>query len=100
MSAPNVALHDVVSTLRAEHLLGDDGLAYLDSRPGQQPWYIRAMVGFGAWLASLLLIGFVASFSILVDGGYAFIGLGTDEASLAEGQQTFASGKRIDWRLR
>lgn len=75
MSAPNVALHDIVSTLQAEHLLSDDGLAYLDSRHGQQPWYIRAMVGFGAWLASLLLIGFVASFSMLVDGGYVFIGL-------------------------
>ena len=75
MSEPNVALHDVVSTLRAEHLLGDDDLTYLDSRPDQQPWYIRAMVGCGAWLASLLLIGFVASFSMLMDGGYVFIGL-------------------------
>lgn len=75
MSMRNVALHEVVSTLQAEDLLGDDGLAYLDSRPDLQPWYIRAMVGFGAWLASLLLVGFVTSFSLLMDGGYAFIGL-------------------------
>jgi enoyl-CoA hydratase/carnithine racemase len=32
--------------------------------------------------------------------GYAFVGLGTDQASIAEGQQVFESGKRIDWRLR
>ena len=75
MRTPNATLYDVVSTLRAEHLLGDEALAYLDGRPVQQPWYIRAMVGFGAWLASLLLIGFVASFGLVMDGGYAFIGL-------------------------
>ena len=69
MSTPNVTLHDVVSALRAEHLLGDEGLAYLDHRTEEQPWYIRAMVGFGAGLASLLVIGFVASFSLMADGG-------------------------------
>jgi enoyl-CoA hydratase/carnithine racemase len=31
---------------------------------------------------------------------YAYIGLGTSQDSIAEGQKTFASGKRIDWRLR
>ena len=32
--------------------------------------------------------------------GWAFIGLGTDDASLAEGQRTFASGQRITPRIR
>jgi enoyl-CoA hydratase/carnithine racemase len=32
--------------------------------------------------------------------GYAFVGLGTNADSLAEGQRTFESGQRIDWRLR
>jgi enoyl-CoA hydratase/carnithine racemase len=32
--------------------------------------------------------------------GYAFVGLGNDAASLAEGQQAFASGQRSEWRLR
>jgi len=32
--------------------------------------------------------------------GYAFIGLGTDAESLRQGQATFSSGKRIEWRLR
>src|SRR5437764_10149634 len=31
---------------------------------------------------------------------YAYIGLGTSQDSIAEGQATFASGKRIEWRLR
>ncbi|MBI2169435.1 MAG: enoyl-CoA hydratase/isomerase family protein [Actinobacteria bacterium] len=31
---------------------------------------------------------------------YAYIGLGTNQESIAEGQAAFASGKRIDWRLR
>lgn len=32
--------------------------------------------------------------------GYAFVGLGTDADSLAEGQKLFESGTRIDWKLR
>jgi len=32
--------------------------------------------------------------------GYAFVGLGTDQESIAEGQRLFESGKRIEWRLR
>jgi enoyl-CoA hydratase/carnithine racemase len=31
---------------------------------------------------------------------YAYIGLGTNQESIAEGQAAFAAGKRIDWRLR
>lgn len=32
--------------------------------------------------------------------GYAFVGLGTDMDSIAEGQKLFESGKRVEWRLR
>jgi enoyl-CoA hydratase/carnithine racemase len=32
--------------------------------------------------------------------GYAFVGLGTNQDSIAEGQATFASGRRIQWRVR
>jgi len=32
--------------------------------------------------------------------GYAFIGLGTNRDSIQEGQRAFASGKRIQWKLR
>ena len=32
--------------------------------------------------------------------GYAFVGLGNSDAALAEGQERFASGARLDWRLR
>ena len=32
--------------------------------------------------------------------GYAFIGLGTNQESIREGQEFFASGKRIEWRAR
>ena len=31
---------------------------------------------------------------------YAYIGLGTNQDSIRQGQEMFASGKRIDWRLR
>jgi enoyl-CoA hydratase/carnithine racemase len=32
--------------------------------------------------------------------GYAFIGLGTNQESIRQGQEFFASGKRIQWKLR
>jgi enoyl-CoA hydratase/carnithine racemase len=32
--------------------------------------------------------------------GYAYVAMGTDQASIAEGQQIFASGTRVDWKLR
>jgi enoyl-CoA hydratase/carnithine racemase len=32
--------------------------------------------------------------------GYMYVGLGTDQESLAEGQARFESGERIDWKLR
>ncbi|MEW8187510.1 MAG: DUF4401 domain-containing protein [Candidatus Thiodiazotropha endolucinida] len=76
MSGSTVTLNHIVNNLRAENLLSteDDALGYLKSRPNPQPWYIRMMVGFGAWLASLLLIGFIASITLMFDGGYIIIG--------------------------
>ena len=32
--------------------------------------------------------------------GYAYVAMGTSQDSIAEGQQLFASGKRVDWKLR
>jgi enoyl-CoA hydratase/carnithine racemase len=32
--------------------------------------------------------------------GYAYVALGTNQESIAAGQEMFASGKRIDWKLR
>jgi enoyl-CoA hydratase/carnithine racemase len=35
-----------------------------------------------------------------LDLGYSFVAMGMTAASLAEGQQRFAAGERVDWRLR
>jgi len=32
--------------------------------------------------------------------GYAFVGMGTNQESIRQGQAAFASGKRITWKLR
>lgn len=77
MSRPVVSLAAVVEGLRTEGLLSESAAAraeaVLEKLRAVQPWYVRAMVGFGAWLASLLLIGFVAGFGIAV-GGFVIIG--------------------------
>jgi len=44
-----------------------------------QPWYVRTMVGFGAWIASLLLILFIGSMSALL-----FLGMGIKLDSLKQ----------------
>jgi hypothetical protein len=73
-----VSLASVVLQLESEGLVSRDkseqAAALIARLHVVQPWYIRAMVGFGAWLASLLLIGFVAGFSIAV-GGVTLVGL-------------------------
>lgn len=72
-------LDRVVADLVAEQLFTDsDGeavAAVINQMGDQQPWYIRAMVGAGAWLASLLLIGFVATIGSIADGGFIVVGL-------------------------
>lgn len=74
-----ITVPDVISQLAVEGLLDEAAKgradAFVESRTFLQPWYIRTMVGFGAWLASLLLIGFVAGFTIAFEGGYAIVGL-------------------------
>lgn len=78
MSRAAASLEAVVAGLREEGLLDEAQTAEAEALAGKlravQPWYVRAMVGFGAWLASLLLIGFVAGLGVLV-GGYIVVGL-------------------------
>jgi len=80
MSDTNVSLEDVLARLRSENLLpgetADRASDLIETMHAVQPWFIRAMVGFGAWLASLLLIGFVIGLSFAMEGGYIVIGLG------------------------
>lgn len=53
------------------------------------PWYVRVLVGFGAWLASLLLIAFVVI--SVTHSGSAMIGVGVVMMIAALGVR-FASG--------
>ncbi|MCZ6854228.1 MAG: DUF4401 domain-containing protein [Gammaproteobacteria bacterium] len=75
-----ISLQQVVDALDADGLLPEDSVGeaatVLSNLSEVQPWYIRTMVGFGAWLASLLLIAFVSSIGFAADGGFAIIGVG------------------------
>lgn len=86
MSGRPVSLGDVVAGLRSEGRLTDVTAAQADALLEQfeavQPWYVRTMVGFGAWIASLFVIGGVASFGIAV-GGVTLLGLGLVAAAVA-----------------
>jgi MFS family permease len=77
MTRDRITLEQLVDTLHAEQLLttAPDALDHLPHHHPQQPWYIRTLVGFGAWLASLLLIGFVAGLGVSAGGGYSIIGI-------------------------
>jgi len=78
MKKQAVSMQQVLAGLQTEGLITADAAGKADAVLANigdvQPWYIRTMVGFGAWLASLLLIGFVASIGIATDSGLAIIG--------------------------
>ncbi len=71
-----VDINAVLDRLHGERLLTDRTMAdtILAEMALVQPWYVRTMVGFGAWLASLMLIGFFTGIGIAFDGGYIVIG--------------------------
>jgi len=79
MKQPLRTVREVLSRLAEKDQLEADwqdraesALARLDEA---QPWYIRTMVGFGAWLASLLFISFVLGVSLVTTkGGFVVIG--------------------------
>ena len=79
MTGDSVNLQQVVDGLRSEGLLpenSDDTVAvFIENLHETQPWYIRTMVGVGAWLASLLLIGFVGSIGFAADAGFVIVGV-------------------------
>ncbi|MDH4109115.1 MAG: DUF4401 domain-containing protein [Gammaproteobacteria bacterium] len=72
-------LQALIGALAAEQLIdgaaADRGRELTGQMYAIQPWYVRTMVGFGAWLASLLLVGFIASFGFAVEGSHVVIGL-------------------------
>jgi hypothetical protein len=80
MSGARKPVWDVLAGLSRENLLAadweQDAAAALEALDESQPWYVRTMVGFGAWLASLFLISFVVGVSVVAtDGGYVILGL-------------------------
>jgi len=79
VSGAERSLQTVLSTLAEEgHVPADwpgqaqTALAELEH---QQPWYVRAMVGVGAWLASLLLVTFIGGVNLLTsEAGFIVTG--------------------------
>ncbi|MEX2496439.1 MAG: DUF4401 domain-containing protein [Woeseia sp.] len=91
MSGRQVSLEEVVAGLSSEARLSQAAEAragaLLEHLQSVQPWYVRAMVGFGAWLASLFVIGSVAGIGIAV-GGVTLLGIGLVVAAVALRKQS------------
>ena len=78
MSTAHATMDQVFGTLAEEGLVGSDWAAEIlaETDPGPpQPWYVRAMVGFGAWVGSLMLIIAIVGASVATTGG-GYIALG------------------------
>ena len=73
------------------------------------------LLGAAAWVAGIIAsqpplaiqgtlraiwAGLDAGRTTALENGYTFVKIGTNDESLREGQQAFASGKRPEWRLR
>ncbi|HEY5604867.1 MAG TPA: DUF4401 domain-containing protein [Gammaproteobacteria bacterium] len=69
MSEERGNFQDVFSQLAKENLLNSDWEAQtrvlIAREHNEQAWYVRVMVGFSAWLASWMLIGFVVGAAII-----------------------------------
>ena len=79
MNRAHATMDQVFGALAEEGLVGSDWaveiLAETDLGP-PQPWYVRAMVGLGAWVGSLLLISAIVGTSVATTGGgYIVLGL-------------------------
>lgn len=92
VSAPTPTLRTVFEALAREGKMAPEwpeqvttALAVEADAP---PWYVRVLVGFGAWIASLLLIGFVVASSLRSES--AIIGVGVVMMAAALGLR-FAS---------
>jgi len=80
MSRNSVTLADVLDGLVESHKMTHENAQHakllLQKKTAVQPWYVRTMVGFGAWLASFFVIGFfVGVFSGMNEIGFVVIGL-------------------------
>ena len=79
MSRAHATMDQVFGALAEEGLVGSDWAAEIlaETDPGPaQPWYVRAMVGLGAWFGSLLLIIAIVGVSVATTGGgYILLGL-------------------------
>ena len=79
MSGPATSVEAVLSVLEAQGHLppgrradAEAMLARLEDAP---PWYVRAMIAFGAWLASLSFMSFVMGVSLFAtEGGFLATG--------------------------
>lgn len=69
MNQQRANFQELFSKLAGENLLDSDWepkiRALLAREHNEQPWYVRVMVGFSAWLASWMLIGFVVGAAIV-----------------------------------
>jgi uncharacterized membrane protein len=77
-----MALHpsvrDVFQKLRGEGLLPPEAeeiqwRAKLATAEAPAPWFVRILIGFGAWVAALLFIGFLAVAKVLDDKSVAIV---------------------------
>lgn len=80
MSGPTPKIKDVMLGLGKEGLCtpedGDAIAGALQAELDESPWYVRVMIGFGAWVASLFLMVFIAGLSWLASEQESFIVLG------------------------
>lgn len=93
-------LGKVLETLAADGALPAGWREELATLPGFEaelrPWYVRALVGFGAWLASLFFLGFVFTTLNIFDNEVAIMIFG---ALLTAGAWVLRSRSRSDFNV-
>jgi len=93
LSAPRAHETGLVSEVVPKEQLHDAAAWSANAIAAQPPLAIQGTVR-AIWAAREL------SNRQAVAMGYAYVAMGTNQESIAAGQEMFASGKRVDWKLR
>lgn len=94
------SVNGVLGQLANEGLLTDEQLTRARElavrQPAATPWYVRVLVGAGAWVASWMVIGFLAVAGLLEGGGAVVFGVGLFVgATVARGRAAGDFGRQL-----
>ena len=74
-----MTLHSLLQSIKIDGHLGDPNIVKIESHltatqgPRNNPWYIKAAIAFGAWVAAICFLAFIGIFGAIIAKSFLFI---------------------------